>query len=405
MRRFPSALRYASMRAWILLLCPFLSVFHTLKAQKAEVEQILAEVNLDSLLFTVQQLTGIEPAMINGQPQKIYSRYISQTPNAWAGIYLQNRLRAYGYTISRQLFSASGENIIAYKEGNLYPNKAFVICAHYDAIAIPYDQAVGADDNASGCAAVMEAARLLKDSDFPFSLYFVFFDEEEQGLIGSNAFQEQFDYDQHEIRAVFNLDMIAYDDNLDNRAEIHTRPYANSIELANKIIGLNDTFQIGLDLSIKNPGTTASDHDAFWQNDKTAILLIEDKMDFNRYYHTKFDSIQYFHDSFFFKNTQFAIAALCWFASDKDNTLQLKSMEEPELSLYPNPTSGKLTFIHEKAGNLSIYSMDGRLLSTFSTLAGHNEISLDPVNEIQHVIVKFRTEEHAFRPKLLLLTP
>lgn len=398
-------LRYASMRVWILLLCPFLSAFHTLNAQKAEVEQILAEVNLDSLLFTVKQLTGIEPVLINGQPQKIYSRYINQTPNVWAGIYLENRLATYGYQTSKQLFAATGENIIGYKEGNLYPNKAFVICAHYDAIAIPYDQAIGADDNASGCAAVMEAARLLKDGDFPFSLYFVFFDEEEQGLVGSNAFQEQFDFDQHEIRAVFNLDMIAYDDNLDNRAEIHTRPYANSIELANKIIGLNDTFNIGLDLIIVNPGTTASDHDAFWQNDKTAILLIEDDKDFNRYYHTKFDSIQYFHDSFFYKNSAFAIAALTWFASDKDNTLSIKSMDEPSLSLYPNPSNGNLTLLHEEAGMLEIYTLDGKLLGRFTTKAGRNTISIKHGDHSQHVIMKFHTESHSFRPKLLLLTP
>lgn len=404
MRRNLISLRYGSMRVWILLLCPFLSVFHTLNAQKAEVEQILAEVNLDSLLFTVKQLTGIEPVTINGQQQKIYSRYITQTPNAWAGIYLKNRLEGYGYTMSTQLFDATGENIIAFKEGSLYPNKAFVICAHYDAIAFPYDQAVGADDNASGCAGVMEAARLLKDGDFPFSLYFVFFDEEEQGLVGSTAFNDQFDFDQHEIRAVFNLDMIAYDDNLDNRAEIHTRPYANSVELANKIIGLNDTFHIGLDLSIKNPGTTASDHDAFWQNDKTAILLIEDKLDFNRYYHTKFDSVQYFHDSFFYKNTLFAIAALTWFASDKDNTLSIKSMEEPNLSIYPNPSHGTLILEHEAAGILEIYAMDGRTLGRYKTQAGQTKIALNPLERSQQVILKFHTKSQSFRPKLLLLT-
>jgi len=404
MRRNLISLRYASMRVWILLLCPFLSVFHTLNAQKAEVKQILAEVNLDSLLFTVKQLTGIEPVSINGQQQKIYSRYSTQTPNAWAGIYLKNRLAAYGYTMSTQLFDATGENIIAYKEGTLYPNKAFVMCAHYDAIAFPYDQAVGADDNASGCAAVMEAARLLKDSDFPFSLYFVFFDEEEQGLVGSIAFNDQFDFDQHEIRAVFNLDMIAYDDNLDNRAEIHTRPYANSIELANKIIGLNDTFQIGLDLSIKNPGTTASDHDAFWQNDKTAILLIEDKMDFNRYYHTKFDSVQYFHDSFFYKNTLFAIAALTWFASDKHNTLSIKGMDMSSLSIYPNPSHGSFTIEYEEAGILEIYAMDGKLLGCYTTHTGRTAISLNENNHSQQVIIKFHTESHSFPPKLLLLT-
>lgn len=403
----PSApfMRYTTMRVRIFMLCALLSVFHTLKAQKAEVEQIIQQVHLDSLLFSVAQLTGIEKVTINGQEQTIYSRYRNQVPNDWAATYLADRLQAYGYTPQNQYFDAMGKNVYAIKEGNLYPNRAFVICAHYDAIAIPYDQAVGADDNASGCSGVLEAARLLKDSDFPFTLIFIFFDEEEQGLLGSTAFNQQFDFDSYGIEAVFNLDMIGYDYNEDSKAEIHTRPYANSMELANKIIGLNDTFQIGLDLSIENPGTTASDHDAFWQTGKTAVLLIEDEQDFNRFYHTKHDSMQYLNDSFLYRNVCFAIASLCWFASDKDNTLNVEMPLEGAFRFYPNPSSGKVWIESKEPARVLLYGLDGKQVGSLAIDAGKSELDLGNWRAMGCVLIHVQGEQDSFRSKLLFLNP
>ncbi|MHB1278970.1 MAG: M20/M25/M40 family metallo-hydrolase [Bacteroidia bacterium] len=393
------------MRVRIVLLCALLSVFHTLKAQKAEVKQILQQVHLDSLLFSVAQLTGIEKVTINGQEQTIYSRYRSQVPNDWAATYLADRLQTYGYTPQNQYFDALGKNVYAIKEGNLYPDRAFVICAHYDAIAIPYDQAVGADDNASGCSGVLEAARLLKDSDFPFTLIFIFFDEEEQGLLGSMAFNQQFDFDNYGIEAVFNLDMIAYDYNEDFKAEIHTRPHANSVELAAKIIGLNDTFRIGLDLSIEDPGTTASDHDAFWQTGKTAVLLIEDEQDFNRFYHTKHDSMQYFNDSFLYRNVCFAIASLCWFASDKDNTLNVDVPVESTFRYYPNPSSGKIWIESPEQAAILLYSLDGKLVGNKVIEAGKTELDLSAWQSLGCVLIHVQGEQNSLRSKLLFLNP
>ena len=392
------------MRVRILISMLVLVFVLPVHAQKEETEQILQEVNLDSLLFTTASLTGIEPVLIDGQMRYIGSRHKDQPGNEYAGKYLENRLLEYGYQTSFQYFGTQGENVVGIKEGNAYPNRAFVICAHYDAIAVPFESATGADDNASGCAAVMEAARLLKDSDYPFTLLFLFFDEEEQGLIGSEAFNQQFDFDTYTIEAVFNLDMIAYDDNGDFRAEIHTRPHGNSQELAYKLAALKDTFDIGLDLEIIDPGTTASDHDAFWQHDRTAILLIEDKQDFNRYYHTKFDSMQYFHDSFFYRNTQLAIAGLVWFASNPDQDLAARQTGEARFRLYPNPAKEQVVLDVPETGIWEIYGLDGKLLATGSVENGLNRIFLNDITP-PCVLVRFTTESGKHGTKMLVLTP
>ena len=81
-------------------------------------------------------------------------------------------------------------NVLARKEGTLYPDQHCILSAHYDSFSWTTSQvrAPGADDNASGVAAVLEAARVLSACDFPHSLLFLFFAGEEQGLVGSRAY-------------------------------------------------------------------------------------------------------------------------------------------------------------------------------------------------------------------------
>lgn len=368
------------MRVRILIGMLVLVFVLPVNAQKVATEQILQEVNLDSLLLTVARLSGIEPVTINGQEQHIQTRHATKAGNEWAATYIQDRLKAWNYTTTNQYFNIDGKNILGMRKGNIHPEKAFVVCAHYDAIAGDFNKAPGADDNASGCAAVLEAARLLKDSQFPYTLFFVFFDEEEQGLLGSKSFQLQFGYDDYDILAVFNLDMIAYDDNLDMRSEIHTRPHKNSLELAAKLKSLNDTFQLGLDLQIIDPGTPDSDHSSFWDQGITAILLIEDEQDFNRYYHTSNDSMHYFHDSFFYRNTQLVIAGLVWFASNPDQDLHILPGSRNRFPVYPNPARQQITVDAGEAFEWEIHALDGRLQAHGANNAGEANIRLTGMN-------------------------
>ncbi len=334
----------------------------SVRGQNGQIEQILSQVHLDSLLFNAESLTGIRQVDILGTPRSIVTRHKDELGNEWAGIYLRSRLEAYGYTVQEDIFSPNGKNYYAVKTGSTFPKKAYMICAHYDAIAIPFSEAVGGDDNASGCAGVLEAARVLKDVNLPYTLIFAFWDEEEQGLFGSDAFVKQFDFDQLEVEAVFNLDMIANDRNNDMRAELHAQDYEHSLELVQRMKDLNDTFSVGLDLEIRNPGTTASDHASFWNADVTAMLLIEDKQDFNPYYHTKFDSTRYFNDSFFYRNTKLAIACLSWFASQTTFTLHTKgSLVNNTASFYPNPAEDRLHLHFEDASRFELWSTSGKM--------------------------------------------
>lgn len=67
----------------------------------------------------------------------------------------------------------------------------------------------GADDNASGTAGVLEAARFLKSSDLKKHNYiFIAFGVEEKGLLGSRFFTESGAYDMGKVNYMFNFDML-----------------------------------------------------------------------------------------------------------------------------------------------------------------------------------------------------
>ncbi len=173
----------------------------------------------------------------------------------------------------------------------------YIACAHYDSTSgDPYNVAPGADDNASGVAGVLEAARVLSRYRFERTLRFVTFPAEEQGLYGSYHYVNEAVSLGTAIAGVLNLDMIAWDSNGDRHMDIHAGTMGSSQSLGAAFANAIVTYSLGLSPQIVTAGaTTFSDHSRFWNRGYPAVLLIEDyypnRPDFNAYYHTTNDTL------------------------------------------------------------------------------------------------------------------
>ncbi len=127
----------------------------------------------------------------------------------------------------RSLVPASGRipqdtwvvNVVAIQRGTVYPNRFVIMAGDIDSRASSGSDAVtdapGANDNATGTAGAMEAARVLTKYTFPTSIVYVALSGEEQGLLGgrhmaSVAMEEGWD-----IVAVLNNDMIGNTEGID----------------------------------------------------------------------------------------------------------------------------------------------------------------------------------------------
>ncbi len=80
-----------------------------------------------------------------------------------------------------------------------------VLCAHLDSVSV----GAGADDDASGIAAILECARRLREVDGKYTLRFIGFGAEEQLSVGSTRYVTEQAKDLDRIRFVFNFDSIA----------------------------------------------------------------------------------------------------------------------------------------------------------------------------------------------------
>ena len=143
------------------------------------------------------------------------TRFTSTDGEAQSRDYLVARLQAYGLEVEVDFFSASGyatANLIARKPGTVQPGNVWIFSSHYDSTSnSPTTYAPGADDNASGVAGVLEAARILTPLDLSDSVWFMLTAAEEQGGLGAQRMVEVLDETPDiEVKGVMAPDMIGY---------------------------------------------------------------------------------------------------------------------------------------------------------------------------------------------------
>ena len=360
---------------FVIPVCLF-AVFTSSFAQHPDilVQALANQTNLDTLVYYVNVLSGEDSVIINGSRYLITSRNAFQPGNDLAADFIYQTLEKTGLPTYDQNYSASGRNVFAIQTGTDYSDQQFIICAHYDDMPTSAI-APGADDNASGTAAVLEAARILSRVQTPYTVIYALWDEEEIGLVGSSNYAQQDYLTGDNILGVVNLEMFGWDGNDDGKFEIHTRPVANSLNLANLIVELDNSYQISLTPLVRNPGTNASDHSSFWSQGYTAIVCSQAFFsgDTNPYYHTSNDRITHFNLGYFYSMSRLAVTTISHLAL---NNMAVGIAARDDLAVsgfrleqnYPNPFNPTTTIPYKLPRSdqvdLSIYNSLGQEVRT-----------------------------------------
>jgi hypothetical protein len=152
---------------------------------------------------------------------KFGSKYISKLGNDMASQYIYDKFKSFGYEPELQWFTPKKEtyngktaNVIATLKGTTNPELVYVVSSHYDSV----EDGPGADDNTSGTAALLEAARIMVKNPMPCTIMFLAFTGEEAGLLGSREFVRQAVIKELKIVGALNNDMVGWANNsrLDN---------------------------------------------------------------------------------------------------------------------------------------------------------------------------------------------
>jgi hypothetical protein len=213
-----------SIRALILFPGFFFVIISFTKCTKESEEErkealILAMVNdikADSLEADVEWL------------QNLGTRFALADNHRSVAVRIKNRFAGLGYTdVSLDSFLVTKTyrninyeqwqyNVITLIRGTKYPDSLCIIGGHYDNNLVaddPFKAVPGANDNASGVAAMLEVARVMKKHNFfpESSIMFAAFGAEEIGLFGSiHIVSTPFEFS-GKIRFMLNNDMIAYE--------------------------------------------------------------------------------------------------------------------------------------------------------------------------------------------------
>ncbi len=110
-------------------------------------------------------------------------------------------------------------NVVAIQRGSRYPDRYVIMSGDIDSRASGGSDAVidapGANDNATGVAGALEAARVLTTYTFPTSIVYAALSGEEQGLFGGRIMAEAALEEGWDIAAVLNNDMIGNTEGID----------------------------------------------------------------------------------------------------------------------------------------------------------------------------------------------
>lgn len=150
-----------------------------------------------------------------------------------------------------------------------------VMGAHYDCVDTP-----GANDNASGVATMLEAARILSSQKLAYDIKFIAFGAEEIGLVGSYEYVASLsDEEFQNTVAMINMDMVAVGDRIGVITEFEEDSF---------VVDLAETYLKEFGYEYDRDYTDASDHAPFEESGIPSVFF--DYHD-DPYYHTDEDSL------------------------------------------------------------------------------------------------------------------
>ena len=271
--------------------------------------------------------------------------------------WLKNKYLSYGYAPSQmteQIYTYNGttnKNLILTKTGTVYPNIFVIIDGHYDTL-----KGSGTNDNGSGIACILETARLLQNIQTEYSIKFINFSCEEDGLIGSKQFVSQVvnaSNPKMNIRLVLNIDEVGgvkelINDNITCERDIDGTPSSNNAqssiftnELLN-IVGLYSPLKTTLSYAY------ASDYMSFQSNNEIITGLFETNETIHK--HTTSDFLVYMDPVYNYNVAKVAVGAMLHFAVANTTLATINFENEFQVNFSPNPTNDILTI---NLGNLS----------------------------------------------------
>ena len=185
----------------------------TLPGADPDIAALMPAVTTSTLSTWIANLSGEQAVRVNGSNVTLATRYTFSGQVDSARAYLHASLAALGLDVSDVAWSYGsygGVNVVADLRGASSPEKIWLVGGHFDDTSqTPYTRAPGADDNASGIAAMLVIADIVHTRQFSDTIRFVAFSGEEQGMWGSKSYAGRLRSSDAQVMGYIDLDMWA----------------------------------------------------------------------------------------------------------------------------------------------------------------------------------------------------
>lgn len=403
-------------RGVTILVISVLSLF-SLKAQtQEEFDNLLNQINSDSIQKTIVDLVAFENRFCNN----------SEIGNFEVANYIVNRLKSYGIEnatidsfhyqgyvfssyVDRFFYNAKGSIT-----GTISTDTTYIIGAHLDAISIQgglTPTAPGADDNASGCAVFIEIARIFHVNNLvpKYNIDFMGWDAEEIGLKGA-YYDAQYRASIGQVgkTIVLNNDMVAHQPT-NQPYKLDLYQYDNSVDLYNTAFDIFETFTTITPI-FPDDNTVMRQYTDSWaynQSGFNAIFAIEHF--FTDFYHTEQDLPSSLNFDYAKEVTKYNFAVLYHYnIADVFNLDTTSSIRDNDfsnmISIFPNPTYGEVNVFPTLSININqitIFDLSGRMV--FNTIMETQELIRFDLSNIQSgvYILKIETSKGVVYKKII----
>ena len=191
--------------------------------------------------------------------------------------------------VEAQMIENDAHNIIAWIPGTKYTEKHYIISCHYDHLGICGDEIFyGANDNASGTAMLLNLMRHYKENPPEYSVMFIFFDAEENNLLGSFFYADNPLLPLEDIQYFVELDMIG-----DNGNTIYCQISDSGEEGLECLNAISSSLPVPFAKLDRHPLDDYADHYPFALKGVPAIYIEMDG-DTNKNYHSPRDTFENF---------------------------------------------------------------------------------------------------------------
>ena len=340
--------------------------------------------NKDSLITAVLQ--SIKADSVNKTIQTLQdfnTRFALAPDHKDVAVFIQKKLITLGYTntkldsffldsiqwpLNSGIFNSSWQyNVIAQVDGTVDDTKIYILGAHYDNIVIQgdaYTTVPGADDNASGIAAMLETARVFKLNSIQpaYTIRFVAFSVEEFNLDGSNNYAFKVGSAGEHIALMINNDMIAHNYQPANDWKFTIQKYPNT----DWVETLTD--QIAQNYTQLTPVVATNDiaySDSYLFNLWGYDAVFYQEYNFNTYLHTVSDIIDSLDMNYCAEVTKVSCGMLLSTNLISTSTENI-SKNELLTEFYPNPVRDNLnisiTSDKNQWATISVFDINNHLL-------------------------------------------